>query len=55
MRQLEVLEQRVQLHAVEVAPGAVEVLLGLRLLPGVVVVQELVHDLQGLGLLLLLL
>jgi hypothetical protein len=35
------LEQRVQLHAVERAPGAVQVLPRLRLLPRVVVVEEL--------------
>ena len=45
MRELEVLEQRVQLEAVEGAPGAVQVLPRLRLLPAVVVVQELVDDL----------
>ncbi len=44
MGQLEVLEQRVQLHAVEVAPRAVEVLPGLGLLPGVAVVLEVVDD-----------
>ena len=38
------LQQRVELHAVECAPGAVEVLSRLRLLPRVVVVQKLVDD-----------
>ena len=41
--ELEVLEQGVELHAVEGAPGAVQVLPGLGLLAGVVVVEELVH------------
>lgn len=39
--QLEVLEQAVELSAVERAPGTVQVVSGLRLLPAVVVVQEL--------------
>lgn len=39
--ELEVLEQAVELAAVQSAPGAVEVVSGLRLLPRVVVVQEL--------------
>ena len=43
MAQLEVFEERVELEAVEAAPGTVEVLPGLRLLPRVVVVQELVN------------
>ena len=42
--ELEVFQQGVELHAVERAPGAVEVLPRLRLLPRVVVVQKLVHD-----------
>ena len=44
MGELEVFQQGVELHAVERAPGAVEVLPRLRLLPCVVVVQKLVHD-----------
>ena len=36
-------EKGKQLEAVEGAPGAVEVLPGLRLLPAVVIVEELVH------------
>ena len=36
-------EESVELEAVEAAPGTVEVLPGLRLLPRVVVVQELVN------------
>ncbi len=42
------LEQRVQFHAVEVTPRAMQVLPRLRLLPGVVVVQELVNYAQRL-------
>lgn len=45
--QLEVFEQTVELPAVERAPGAVEVVSGLRLLPGVVVVLELEVDTGG--------
>ena len=41
MRQLEVLEQRVELQAVEVAPGTVQVLAGLGALHRVAVVEEL--------------
>ena len=36
-------EESIELEAVEAAPGTVEVLPGLRLLPRVVVVQELVN------------
>ena len=43
MTELEMLEQAVQSEAVEAAPGAVQVLPGLSLLPAVVVVQELVN------------
>ena len=43
MTELEMLEQAVQSEAVEAAPGAVQVLPGLCLLPAVVVVQELVN------------
>lgn len=39
--QLEVLEKAVELPAVERAPGTVQVVSGLRLLPSVVVVLEL--------------
>ena len=42
--QLEMLQQRVELHAVECAPGTMEILPRLRLLPRVVVVQKLVDD-----------
>lgn len=42
--QLEVLEEAVELEAVEGAPGAVQVVPGLSLLPGVIVVQELGRD-----------
>lgn len=41
VRELEVFEQTVEPPAVERTPGAVEVVSGLRLLPGVVVVLEL--------------
>ena len=41
VREFEVLEQAVELAAVQGAPGTVEVISGLRLLPRVVVVQEL--------------
>ena len=41
--QLEVFEERVELEAVEAAPGTVEVLPGLGLLSAVVVVQELIN------------
>ena len=44
MRQLEMFEQWVELDAVEAAPGAVEVVPGLSLLPRVVVVQELIQN-----------
>ena len=44
MGELEVFQQGVELHAVERAPGAVEVLPRLSLLPRVVVVQKLVDD-----------
>ena len=43
MTELEMLEQAIQGEAVEAAPGAVQVLPGLCLLPAVVVVQELVN------------
>ena len=43
MGELEMFEKGKQLEAVEGAPGAVEVLPGLRLLPAVVIVEELVH------------
>ena len=43
MAQLEVFEERVELEAVEAAPGTVEVLPGLGLLSAVVVVQELIN------------
>lgn len=46
--QLEVLEQRVELDAVERAPRAVEVFPRLRLLSRVGVVQELIHYPQRL-------
>ena len=38
------LEEAVESEAVEAAPGAVEILPGLGLLPAVVVVQELVNN-----------
>lgn len=41
MREFEVLEQAVEFAAVQSAPGTVEIVSGLRLLPCVVVVQEL--------------
>jgi hypothetical protein len=41
MRQFEVFEKRVELEAVEGAPGTAEVLAGLCLLPAVVVEQKL--------------
>lgn len=41
MGELEVFEQAVEFAAVQRAPGTVEIVSGLRLLPGVVVVQEL--------------
>lgn len=41
--ELEMLEEAVESEAVEAAPGAVEILPGLGLLPAVVVVQELVN------------
>lgn len=41
MRELEVLEEAVELTAVQCAPGTVQVLSGLRLLPCVIVIQEL--------------
>ena len=44
VRQLEMFEQWVELDAVEAAPGAVEVVPGLSLLPRVVVVQELIQN-----------
>lgn len=43
MTELEMLEQAIQSEAVEAAPGAMQVLPGLSLLPAVVVVQELVN------------
>ena len=43
MTELEMLEQAIEGEAVEAAPGAVQVLPGLSLLPAVVVVQELVN------------
>ena len=43
MTELEMLEQAVQGEAVEAAPGAVQILPGLCLLPAVIVVQELVN------------
>ena len=43
MTELEMLEQAIQGEAVEAAPGAVQVLPGLCLLPAVVVVQELIN------------
>ena len=43
MTELEMLEEAVESEAVEAAPGAVEILPGLGLLPAVVVVQELVN------------
>ena len=43
MTELEMLEQAIESEAVEAAPGAVQVLPGLSLLPAVVVVQELVN------------
>lgn len=45
--ELEVFEQTVEPPAVERAPGAVKVVSGLRLLPGVVVVLELWVDRGG--------
>lgn len=44
MRELEVFEQAVEFAAVQSAPGTVEVISGLRLLPCVVVVQELKNN-----------
>lgn len=41
MREFEVFEEAVEFAAVQSAPGTVEVISGLRLLPRVVVVQEL--------------
>ena len=50
MAQFEMLQQAVQLEAIDGAPGAVEVPPRLCLLPAVVVVHELVeHELGGLG------
>ena len=43
MTELEMLEQPIEGEAVEAAPGAVQVLPGLSLLPAVVVIQELVN------------
>lgn len=41
VRELQVLEEAVELAAVQRAPGTVQVISGLRLLPCVIVVQEL--------------
>ena len=43
MRQFQMFQKTVELHAIQATPGAMKVLSSLSLLPRIVVVQKLVH------------